>query len=1236
MISRTTAAARGAIFHRLLFNFSTRTRRIDWVCSFLSISSINFQSYTSSPKEHLLPLPISSVKASGFVRAVTLRCSYIWDKKDETLTNPSLKLLLLELCNMCPEIARSYIRYSLLKPDDILELLLGFQSDVGKFEIEVKKANCLWAIFKWADDQSRDFIHLSQSCKLMYQRFIQVGLVRELECLQSRMNSKGIPFDSNEPLDYLVEYYVRDGELDRSISTYDRFKSQGLVPSLSCYNLLLKFLIQGNKTRMAVRVFIDMLENGFGIGEISDVDNVILLLCKDGSIQEARSLVRKVMAFGTKPSEVIIDAIAIGYCEKKDYDDLHSFFREMGNPPSVAVGNKIIYSLCSNSDIETASSFLRELESINFQANEITFGILIGWSCQERDLKNALISLSEAQSRKLKPSLYSYNALIGGIFREGIWENAKQILDEMHDVGITPNLSTFRILLAGYFEAKQFDEVITLVGKMAELGLTRLSSIDDPLSKAFVLLGLDPVKVRRDNHKGKAEFFDNLGNGLYLHTNFAIYKKTVGDVFRDSIFPDFNSLIINHCSDGNLSTALEILNEMPQWGQELSASSLSSLLKSLCTKTIANLLDKNNSMLKVVNELDQETLNLLVQSLAKEGFTHKAMIVLEGMLQRRLRVDSKTYNSLISSLCKRGKSRAFRNLWEIARKDEWIPTTDSNVLMRCLCRKRFIPEAIELLSIAMDSAVCLSLVENLCNVGFTEVAVIVIDELRKNGFVFQEEEVYDSLITGFCNEKSFSKAFTMLNVALDTEWVPQMDTLLRLIPELHQANHDHNRFTQYLKSVVLNEQSVSLHCGLMNYFGKMGMVKEMTNVFQNILSKGLVMDSEVYNDLVQGYCRGNDFTKVREVIGILIRNKIDISIESFRKLVRFMCSNEKAAMAFNMKELIIRDNLVFYNVLIFYLLKTGNSWLVDSLLDELQEKEIQFDSYTYNFLLFGHPKCKDTACSLDYLVTVIQKGYKPSDRNIRNLIIRLCENRDLKKAMNLSREMELRNWIHPSTVQKSIVDVLFKQGKLEEGLRFLDQMFIKGLIPNNINYDTLIKRICSIGRTDRAVNLLNIMLKKGNVPNSESYDAIIQQLVSRDQLDEALDFHAEELGREMKPSKITWHMLIQRLCVKRRTEEAERLLNMMVEIGEIPSEEMYTFVIRNYCGNNNIVRASVVLKAMQQHGYEPNFGTHWSLIRNLSNSNKDDNRSSERQPFLSNLLSKSGFGRRIFGRDETQ
>ncbi|KAM2683076.1 hypothetical protein EV1_044732 [Malus domestica] len=1108
---------------------------------------------TPDNKTHI---DLSSVCFSGIAQSVFSRSSQFFDKnKGRDFANASLKDLLLEIYDVVPEYARRIRRVSELKPEDVLGLLLGFRFQCGRVGFEVRKVESLWEIFKWVSGQSKGFKHFSESYVVMASMLIRVGLLREVEFLLSTMENQEIVLSSNEVFSDLIERYVNAGESERAISMYDRMRRH-LVPSLSCYDAFLDHLVKMKKTKLAFRVCWDMVELGVDLRGLKEgtVEKIIGLLCRDGKIQEARNLVKKAMAFELRPSNSVLYEITCGYCEKKDFDDLLSFYAEIKCAPDVLAGNRIMHSLCSSIGTGRSELYMRELEHLGFSPDELTFGIMIGWSCRERKLKNAFIYLSNMLARQLKPHKYTYNALISGVFMGDMWKHAGEIFDEMVDRGVTPNLSTFRILLAGYCKARQFDEAKRVVFDMAGHGLVQNSSVEDPLSKAFTILGFDPLAVRlkRDNDVGfsTTEFYDSLGNGLYLDTDLGEYEKRVTEILEDCLVPNYNSLTMKECALGNFKCALMLVHEMVQWGQELSFSTFSALLKGLSAspshiKGIANIVDKK---LHLVNQLDEEIPNFIVQAYIKKGLTSDGWRMLNEMFQRHLKINNETYTAVIKGLCRRGNLKELHVCWDFAQHDRWLPGFKD------------------------------------C---FTRTAHVLLEELEQRGGIL-DRMAYRA--------GRYEKAI-------------------------------------YLKEIGLKEKSYSpltIDRALFEGCCITGKVGEATALIQSMVLKGLHPDAEVYNILVQGHCKINNLKKVRELLGIMIRNSFSISFSTFRNLVRLMCVEGRVLHLLSLKELMIGQSechgLTIHNIMIFYLFQTGNALLVNKVVDHLQEEKLRLDEVTYNFLVYGFSRCKDVSSAVDHLCTMISKDFRPSNRNLRMVITSLCGIGELEKAVGLCREMELRGWVHDSIIQNAIVEGLLSQGKLEEAEGFLDRMVEKCLVPENINYDNLIKRFCSYGRLSKAVDLLNIVLKKGNLPASTSYDSVISFCCVVNKLDQAMDFLTEILDRNLKPSINTWDILVHSLCRDGQTAEAERLLNSMVCVGEPVTRQIYLSVINRYRSENNLRKASELMQKMQESGFEPDFETHWSLISNLSNSRDKDSTNSG-GGFLSRLLSASGFSR---------
>ncbi|KAM6550038.1 hypothetical protein CsatB_021714 [Cannabis sativa] len=1224
----------------IFLNFLSKLR-------FSTTPSSLLESSSQSSPTHIDYPSLSSF--TGIAQSVISRCSHFLENDNiKSFKSDSPKELLREISDIVPEYTRRFRRVSELKPEDVLQLLLGFQFECGKVGIGARKVGALWELFKWANEQSKDFEHLPQSWEVMARLLVQVGLLKEVKVLLFSVERQGISMDCHEIFSNMIEGYACRGELENAISVYDRMKQLGFAPSLLCYCILLDHLVRIKKTHIALGVCLDMVEMGIDWNEMvkTTLDNVIRLLCVDGNIQEARNLVKKVMACGYKVSDSSINDIVFGYCEKRDFDDVLSFFFEIKCSPDILAGNRAIHSLCSYYDTEMAEQFMHELKSFGFVPDEITLGILIGWSCHEGNLKNSFVYLAEIFARGLQPHLCTYNALIGGLFLKGMWKHARDVFDEMVERGTTPDLSTFRILLAGYCKARKFDDVKRTICGMEKCGIVDNISLEGKLSKAFSVLGFDPlaVSLKRDSGVGlsKTEFFDNLGNGLYLDTDIDEYDRRVTGILEDGLVFDLNSHVEKDCNHGNLKGALALADEMAHWGQELSLSVFSVLLKRLCLsryhiKVYTNILEKN---LKMVNLLDQETRNLLVQVYyCKRGWRFNGKIVWDSMLHGHLKLNNETYTAIITGVCKTGNVRDLHGWWDIAREERWVPRLEEcKSLLECLCSKGMLNEALELFENMMVSFphmrldVCHLFIEKLSFARLTRVVHILIEELNKRGCVM-DHLAYSHLIRGVCKEGKVSEALEILECMLAKNLAPCLDVAVILIPELCKASRHMKAIS--LKEVMSSKDSSSLlflNNALIQGFCMTCKVEEAASVFREMGLKGIPSDAETYNILVQGHCKVKNLRKVKELLGVIIRKRFDLSTTTYRNLVRLMCMEGEVSCALKLKELMLGQskipNLVIYNILIFSLFFSGNSLFVNEVVNDLQKKTLQLDEVSYNFLVYGFYQCKDLANASQYLSTMLSKEIKPNNRSLRAAITALCNGGELAKALELSREMELRGWLHDSIIQNAIVEGLLSHGMVEEAETFLDRLMEKCLIPDGINYDNLIKCFCSYGRLSKAINLLNIMLKKSsNLPSSTSYDSVISSCCSSNFLNKALDFHAEMLDKGLNPSINTQNIIVHHLCEDGRTLEAEGILISMAHANETPTREMFSSVINRYRFENNHRKVSELVRVMQHSGYEPDFKTHWSLITNLRNSfDKNTNKSS--QGFLSRLLSESGFTRK--------
>ncbi|XP_072990724.1 pentatricopeptide repeat-containing protein At5g15280, mitochondrial [Typha latifolia] len=1169
---------------------------------------------------------------SGIGRSVISKCSYLWEKKADTFPHKSSLQDLLKLgLHLSPETIRPFWRVSALKPEDVLDVLLGFGSDAKN----LRKVGFCWKLFNWAAEQSRDFNHLPRSYEIMASMLTEAEMLEDAESLL-QISKCGFS-DSSVLFSEIIHGYAKACNLEKSISLYDSARNRGLIPSASCYRTLLNLLISRGKSETVVKVYMDMLDAGLvSYSEEHIIDFVVEVLTKDGEIVRAMKILKQAKYFGIKVGTSALSAISEGFCKKKDFNDMMNFMEEWGYIPQAPLCNKMISSVCSNLGNKDAWLFVKRMEVLGFTPDAVTFAILICQSCRGGQLRDAFIYLSECFSRNLTPKVCAYNAIISGVFKEGLYRHARYVFDDMIDKGLMPDASTFRILLAGYCRHKKFDEVKQVLGMMKNNGEIALAPAADALSKALVFLGLDylEVKIKRDNDPGlpKAEFFDTLGNGLFLETDIEKYEISLVRILDSAMAPDFDSVIRLECQKGHTETALQVKNEAVQWGQSISLSTYSELLKGLCVspqhlKEAVSLIEE---MPDLSYQLDTETFDFLTQKLTKNRMPVNVRLILERFFKRDLLAESSAYIDLLLVFCKEKNIIGFRECWESSKRGKCLlGRKDIMVLVSCLCKWGVIDEVLVILDGMVDywpylvPDACKALLKELCVTGYTSVGCAIVETFLERNLVL-DHAAFVYLIKGFLKEQKFVEAVGIFDICLENNRSMSPDVYKLMLPLLFRYNKADKAISlmQDMQSKQLGAD-IHLQSILMDELCRTRKTKEVTVDLHDILIDKILVDDIDLDILLCGYCRENNLGKAYEVLGLMVRKNINLSVSAYRSLVQQMCMHRQLHAAFNLKDLIWEvsksQELILCNILIFYLSQTGEVFLVKSILKNMHDRHIPLDRSTYDFLIYGFYKSGNMPMSVEALNTMITKGLTPSKCSLRIVINNFCNNGELDKALDISELIECRGWKHCSVIQNVLAVKLLSFGKLSEAEIVLERVNKREIFSTDINYGLLIKLFCLKGNTAKAVDLLNAMLKKGYLPSEGSYSLVIYRLCICRAFDQALDYLAEMQYENLKPSKESCDALIAGLCAVGKTDDAKRILRSILVSGSTPTYRMYTNVIDRYYANKNLNEVAELLHEMQQVGYSPNFEMQWSVISNLSSCNSKTDGSGEQ--FLSHLLS---------------
>ncbi|KAL6649289.1 hypothetical protein ACP70R_013513 [Stipagrostis hirtigluma subsp. patula] len=1172
----------------------------------------------------------SAVKlCSGIGSLVLAKCSHIFERRGDTFQGDcSLQELLKPGLWLSPETLRRFWRASELKPKDFLDILIGF----GPGAVEVRKARFLWNLYRWASCQSKEFKHLPRSNETMVSILADAHMLSQSESLLLSLDNTMAPAIASELFSKIIQAYLEAGNLEKSIALYDCARSKCLIPSDSCYQLLLNVLIRNRKDELTLRAYTDMLEVGLGSCTKGDVlDSVIMALIKKNRFLQALGILRQLRSLDLKLSRGSLSTIIEEFNKKKNIGDMINFLEEWQCLPELRRCNRILTSSCKILGTDEAWLIFRRLEALGFAPDATTFGIFICHSCRERKLKAAFVYLSECFSRHIKPKVFAYNAILGGVFRDGLYRHAKYVFEDMVEREVMPDLSTYQIMLAGYCRYRQFDDIEQVLKNIKTNVVKELPSGNCVLSKALSFLGLDHlgVKVKRDNATGfpKAEFFDSVGNGLYLDTDSKKFEISLAQTFDNALGPNINSELVSASQRGNVASALLVKDEAFQLEHDISPASCSELIKALCESPahVMDVIDLMEEMPDTFDQLDAQTLNLVVQTLVRNGLPSHAKLVLEILIRRGLSISQDTYTSLMIGFCQERDIAGFWECWNIATKCRWSPASmDLSSLVSCLCKWGVIEEALKLIIQLLDcypdlsfSAYC-ALLKELCRTGYTSVGCAMLEVLMENGVVVDGSLILN-VMEGFLMENKTAESIGVYDLWLDKSKMCDVFTYRSALISLPWL--DTERALDLVESMMALEfTEVSACCCVVKELVQTGNMKHARSVLQESTSGKF--SSTLLDSLLQAYGCLNNWRKLDAVLCMMLKMHSNISIAGYRFLVRRLCEQNRFRSASSLKELFQHSEksreLISYNILIFYMFQRRNTSQVHDLLKDMEGTGISPDKTTYDFLIYGFHKSGDTNDSVNALDACIARGLKPNNRSLRIVLSHYCRLGNIEKSLALFHLIERSGWRHGLVTITTLTSCLLSFGRRFEAISCLNNVSKTALIGSDINFDTFIKEFCILGDLKMSVILLNAMLKKGNLPSEVSYSSIIHRLCILKEFDQALDFLAEMQFTGLKPSEISCDALVRGLCDMRRTCDARKILEMLTTSGSAPSFGMYRTVFDNYWRSSNIQKAAALLHDMQQAGQVPNFEMHWSIISNFNSTDKKTEGNGE--PILANLF----------------
>lgn len=343
---------------------------------------------------------------------------------------------------------------------------------------------------------------------------------------------------------------------------------------------------------------------------------------------------------------------------------------------------------------------------------------------------------------------------------------------------------------------------------------------------------------------------------------------------------------------------------------------------------------------------------------------------------------------------------------------------------------------------------------------------------------------------------------------------------------------------------------------LIDLYGKAGRLKDAADVFADMLSSGVALDTFTFNTMIfvcgsHGHLfeaellldkmeerRINPDTKTYNIFLSLYANagNMDAALQCYRKI----------------REVGLFPDEVTRRAILHLLSERNMVQEVDAIIEELEKSGMYFDEHS---------------------LPVVMKMYVNEGLNEKaNVLLKKC-----RSTIKLS-----------SKTYAAVIDLYANKGLwVEAESVFLGDRF--GQKKEVEEYNVMIKAYGKAGLYDEAFSLFQNMKNHGTWPDECTYNSLIQMFAGSNDLgDRARDLLAEMQEIGLKPACQSFSAVIANFSRTERLSDATHILQEMSKVGVKPNEVVYGSLINGFAEAGNFDEAVHYFHEMEGFGIPVN------------------------------------------------
>ncbi|KAJ4825773.1 hypothetical protein Tsubulata_015912 [Turnera subulata] len=614
-----------------------------------------------------------------------------------------------------------------------------------------------------------------------------------------------------------------------------------------------------------------------------------------------------------------------------------------------------------------------------------------------------------------------------------------------------------------------------------------------------------------------------------------------------------------------------------------------------------------DEMKNISIQMDTKTWTILISHYGKAKMIGRALLLFEEMKKSGCEPDVEVYNLMISSLCNANKPELALEFYKDAlQRDMRLDLSLNKLLMNCVARLGDVG-AIHLVADGMigsipERDVRIIMLESFCMAGRIREALELIRDLN-NREIPLGYEFFETLVRGLCRADKIADALEIVDIMKRKELVDEkiygivINGYLRrrVLPKAL------NLFQNMNESGLV--PTTSTYTELMQYLFRMNEYQKGCELYNEMLERGLKIDSVAVMAVVAGHVRHNHISEAWQVFNGMEDQGIKPSRKSciifIKELCRVLQTDEILKVLWKMQasDMFIGDEI--FNWVISCMDKKGEMENIKKV------KQMQRISRLHSTENEKH---------INDIYGAVESNAKPSEQRRTES----CAAMPLPKAYSVQDLQEVCRLVSSSQDWCAI------QEELERcTITFTPDLVVEVLHNCSIHGNVALHFFSWVGKqngychTTEAYNMaLKIsghgkdfkhmrslfyeMRRKGCVITPDTWAIMIMQYGRTGLTEIALKIFREMKGSDCTPTYSTYKHLILCLCGRkgRKVDEAIKIFQEMIRVGHIPDKELAETYIHCLCEAGKLLEARMCIESLCKVGFKISF-SHSLYIRAL-------------------------------------